>query len=95
MKGMKELEGILIRDCQVSNLDDEFEEMKGYAIDAYRCQRGTEVFGAGDFSQEARELAARTVASHFGVSVREALAQFEICIVPGIGFHGKIMAKQR
>ena len=72
-----------------------FEEMKGYAIDAYPCQQDTGVFGPGDFSEDARELAARTVASHFGTSVQEALAQFEICIVPGIGFHGRIMTKRR
>lgn len=79
---------------QVPNLEG-FKEMNGYAIDAYPYQRGTNVFGPGDFSEYARNLAVRTVASHFGISTQEVLEQFEICIVPGIGFHGRIMAKRK
>lgn len=76
------------------NLDG-FEEMKEYAIDAYSYQRGTNVVGLGDFSEDARKIAAKTVAHNFGIPLQEALAQFEILIVPGIGFHGKIMAKRK
>ena len=79
---------------QVPNLDG-FEKMRGYAIDAYPYQRGTNMFGAGDFSEDARELAVRTVVSRFGITNQEALKQFEICIVPGISFHGRIMARRK
>lgn len=78
----------------VPNLEG-FEEMHGYAIDAYPYQHGTNTFGSGDVSGNVEELAVRTVASHFNISDQEAIDRFDICIVPGIGFHGRIMAKQK
>ena len=73
----------------VPNLDG-FEEMSGYATDAY----GTGDFYEG-FSEDAKELAVRTVARHYGISNQEAIDQFEICIVPAFSYLGKIMAKRK
>lgn len=72
-----------------------FEKMDGYAIDAYPCQHGTDLYGPGDFSQDAQELALRTAASRFRISEACVLDQYEICIVPGVGFHGKIMSRRK
>lgn len=84
----------IYRDGAVPNLEG-FEEMSGLAIDAYPCQRGTQIFGDGDFSDDARKLAVITVAGHFGVTEQQAIDLFEICIVPHFGFHGKIMVKRK
>ena len=71
-----------------------FEEIKGYAVDAYPYQHSSNTFGPGDFSKDARELAVRLAASHYEMTIQEALQQLEICIVPAVGFHGRIMAKR-
>lgn len=84
----------IYRDGAVPNLEG-FEEMSELAIDAYPCQRGTQILGDGDFSDSARRLAVLTVAKHFGVSEQQAIDLFTICIVPHFGFHGKIMAKRK
>lgn len=88
---------MLMKDIQIyhdmpENLEG-YIEMPGLAIDAYQFQRETGLLGVGDFSSKARQLAVETVAHHFNISKRKALKRFEICIVPGISFHGKILAK--
>ena len=73
---------------------DQFEQLPHYAIDAYSCDTNGNP-GPGDFSQEAKEMAIRTAGAHYGLIPQEVTAQFEIIIVPGIGFHGRIFAKRK
>ncbi|PJE51295.1 MAG: hypothetical protein COV29_00890 [Candidatus Yanofskybacteria bacterium CG10_big_fil_rev_8_21_14_0_10_36_16] len=79
---------------QFPNLED-LEEMEGVAIDAYNYMRGTDRLGAGDFSDDSKILAVRTVAYQLGISIRKVINQCEICILPWAGFHGKIMARMK
>lgn len=72
-----------------------FVRMPGYAIDAYKVSERTGNVGAGNFSEEAKELAIRTVARYYGVSISAVIKQFEVIIVPGPGFHGRILAKKK
>lgn len=74
---------------EIPNLED-YEEMSGYAIDAYPDR-----FGRNDGAEDAMKLAVTTVAAHFDITPEEALGRFEICIVPGIGYHGYILAKRK
>ena len=69
-----------------------FVEMPHLAIDAYSDQHG--MHPGGFFADEARNMAIRTVSSHFEIPEQEVLSQFNICIIPGVGFHGKIIARR-
>ncbi|MBI3075151.1 MAG: hypothetical protein HYY92_03010 [Parcubacteria group bacterium] len=76
-----------------------FQKMDGYAIDAYPFQvedpECTSGAGGDMFSEEARAMAVRTVAAHFGVSQEKTLNLFDVCIVPAVGFHGTILARRK
>lgn len=73
----------------IPNLKD-FEEMDGFAIGAY----------SGGFSRRIAENRARhdaimATAAHFGIDTGIVVKNYEICIVPGVGFHGRIFARKR
>lgn len=67
-----------------------FEEMPGYAFGAY----------VGGFSRRLAEDKARCdavqmTAANFKVGIDVVLRNYQICIIPGLGFHGRIFAKRK
>lgn len=67
-----------------------FEEIPGYAVGAY----------VGGFDKklaedEARCDAVTMVAKTFKTDVQDVLRNYEIRIIPGVGFHGRIFARKR
>lgn len=72
-----------------------YEEMPYMAIDAYSYQIETGTPGAGDFSGDARHLAVRTVAAHYKLTEEHVVNEYDVIIIPGFGYHGKILAKRK
>ncbi len=73
----------------IPNLDG-FEEIPGYAVAAYYggpSRRLTE--------DRARRDAIMMAAVNFRVDIGEILRSYNVVIVPGNGYHGRIMAKRK
>lgn len=85
------LDEIMIHEVgSLSNLSTGFEEIPGFACGAY----------VGGLSRGAAEMMARMdalemTARNFGTTLVEALRDYDIRIVPGIGFHGRIFARRK
>lgn len=76
-----------------------YEQMKWWAIDAYPYDVDTMVAAGTQgnewFSAEARDMAIRTVADHYNIPIEHVLKEFDVCITPGFGYHGNIMARRK
>lgn len=65
-----------------------YEELNGYAIDAYPF--------TAVFEESARATAINTVSEQYNIPTDQVLKQFEVCIVPSpLEYHGRIMARKK